>query len=256
MTDNILFLDADDELMPEASSLIVSAISKVHGAVGAIGAHVEIDEHRRHDAISSEDHLKPSSGITPRPIDGECIVCDSFVSPFRILGPYHGFVTSGVTIMSSAFPSVASLRFADALVFAEDRDFLYRLAQIGPIAVVKSPIVRRFRSPGQLTQSAAKVTRWLDDQLVLCQRYAGRGQCESDELWQSTAWVLKHAARTLAKTGHELSHEQLNRVHDTFRKHGWPLPPALRRLTLRSRIRRVVFALTGRARSSPKHAEQ
>jgi hypothetical protein len=115
------------------------------------------------------------------------------------------------------------VRFDEGLRIGEDRDFLRRAFEQGPIAVCNKPIVRMYRDGGTLT-SPKHLERRVRDHLVLLDRWHGE---ESEAyLRDATRWLInacskqgasKHAWRDLVAAA---------------RTRGWPVP-------LKCRLRRV-----------------
>lgn len=202
----VLFLDADDELLPGAARALSDALTAHPTAAAVIAGHEAVGP-------SGSKHRAPEnawlrSGTLPR--------------PELALGPYHVFCTSGLTLAPGA---AAALRFDPALHFAEDRDLIYRAAKLGPVAVIAGPLVRK-HTGGGITDDPRRVHRWLADQLALAAKHCPPADVRDpafDPLRECTDWVVKHALRTGARRGMPVSRSAWDLVRSTYGERGWPL---------------------------------
>lgn len=153
--DHALMLDDDDELISEGVAEAVSLATRL-GAVGALVGRIE-----QKDDGSVHSRLPPdewAGKAMPRPGDA-----------FR---PIQIFNASGTLISRRAID--LGLRYDETLWVVEDREFIRRLADLGPIAIAQGAAVRSGIRPGgvRLTSAAnlvkrakghaAMMSRWLD----------------------------------------------------------------------------------------------
>jgi hypothetical protein len=217
----VLFLDADDELLPGAVHVIAGALAGRPDGAAVIGGHIAV---------------APDGTATPRLPEREWVEAGALPSRGLALGPYHVFCTTGLTL---APPAARTLRFDPALHFAEDRDLIYRAGALGPIGVVAGPLVRKHIGAG-LTDNPAKVQRWLLDQLALVAKHCPAQDARAGEfepLARCTQWVVKHALRTGARHGRPLDLAAWAAVREAFSERGWPLGASLRRAYWTARIK-------------------
>ncbi|MBX3317121.1 MAG: glycosyltransferase family 2 protein [Phycisphaeraceae bacterium] len=141
-SDHAMMLDDDDELIAEGVAEALSLATRL-GAVGALVGRIEA----RHDG-SVCSRLAPAEWAgksMPRPGDA-----------FR---PIQIFNASGTLISRHAID--LGLRYEETLWVVEDREFIRRLAEVGPIAITQGAAVRSGVRPGgvRLTSAANLVKR-------------------------------------------------------------------------------------------------
>ncbi len=224
----VLFLDADDELLSSAAEVLADAFIANPSVAAVVAGHVAIGP--------------PPDGPTPRVPESAWVSAGTLPSRGLALGPYHIFCTSGLVLSPAA---AAELRFDDRLHFAEDRDLIYRAGALGPIAVIKGPLIHKHIGAG-LTDDPTKVRRWLDDQLALARKHCpartpGSGPDPAFEpLRACTEWVVKHAIRTGAGTPHGVDSGAWREVHKVFAQRCWALGSSVRRAYWAARVTGVL----------------
>lgn len=169
----VLFLDCDDELLADG----VTALRDLMGNLGAIAgvAGRQIDERGR-----------LSLKLPPEVWSGRCLA-----APGEVFRPIELFSASGLLVARRAFEHGA--RFDHDLFIGEDRDFIRRLADLGPIAVSSSPIVRMHRDGASLT-SSAHLSRRVRDHLVLLDRWCDAGS--EANFRQATRWLINACSKS------------------------------------------------------------
>jgi glycosyltransferase involved in cell wall biosynthesis len=208
----VLLLDADDTLEPEALGPALARLGEHGEAVAAVNGRYEVTRDaggepqgepvRREPPAEWADRLLPSRGLV--------------FSPIRFFG------ASGVLLTRQALRS--GVRFDSSLAIGEDRDFLYRLAEAGPILVLAAPLLRvTIHAGGDNLTGPAHLERWLRDHRTLVERY-GDDPDAAEPLRQTSRWLLGHACRVLAKQGSSLTPELWRQYRQLFRQRGWRLP--------------------------------
>lgn len=170
--DYVLFLDCDDELLPDGATALRDLIGKLGAIAGVAGR--QIDERGR---LSLKPPPESWSG---RPL----------ASPGEVFRPIELFSASGLLVARRAFEQGA--RFDPDLIIGEDRDFIRRLADLGPIAVSSRPIVRMHRDGTTMT-SAAHLARRVRDHLVLLDRWCDAGS--EANFRQATRWLINASSK-------------------------------------------------------------
>ena len=237
----VLFLDADDELLPGAARAISDALTSHPTGVAVIAGH---------EAVGP-------SGSTLRAPEDAWLRAGTLPRPELALGPHHVFCTSGLTLAPGA---AAALRFDPALHFAEDRDLIYRAARMGPVALIPGPLVRK-HTGGGITDDPRRVHRWLADQLALAAKHCpvvtppAEFDPAFEPLRECTDWVVKHALRAGARRGTPVSRATWNLVRATYRERGWPLSGSVWKTYWISRLKSVFPSRTG-AGEPPAHRER
>ncbi|MCH8270773.1 MAG: glycosyltransferase family 2 protein [Planctomycetes bacterium] len=203
----VLFLDCDDELLADG----VTALRDLMGKLGAIAgvAGRQIDERGR---LS----LKPP----PETWSGRALA-----APGEVFRPIEMFSASGLLVARRAFEQGA--RFDHDLFIGEDRDFIRRIADLGPIAVSSSPIVRMHRDGASLT-SSAHLSRRVRDHLVLLDRWCDAGS--EANFREATRWLINACSKA------SVADETWRTLLAAARSRGWGVAfkPRVRR-TLRGR---------------------
>lgn len=175
--DWILLLDDDDELIPEAVSDVV-ALAISLGAVATVVGRIRV-----------VPAAPPSPGSErPQPAPSEW-AGKLLPSPADVFRPITLFNASGTLLARAALPE--TLRYDTTLKIGEDREFLRRVAERGPIAVASTLAVRAGANGGEgsarLT-SEAHLARRAQDHLKLMDRWLDH---ESEPHFrEATRWLL------------------------------------------------------------------
>lgn len=122
--EQVVFLDADDVLLPgvaEASDLMTRL-----GAVAVVSGWIEV-------APGEDVEL---GRVRQPPEEWIGATLPSRADVFR---PLHVFKGSGIMLSRAAID--AGVRFDSELRIGEDREFLYRAAEVGPIGVCGDPVI-------------------------------------------------------------------------------------------------------------------
>ncbi|MFG0284222.1 MAG: glycosyltransferase [Phycisphaerales bacterium JB039] len=201
-----LLLDDDDLLRPAGVSAMLALAERL-GAVGAVAARIE----------------RSASGDRAKPAPAEW-VGGALDGPGDVFRPTVLFNGSGILIRRDG--QAAPLRFDQGLFVVEDRDFLRRLAELGPIAVCAEPVViARRRDDGSNLTSARHLRRRIRGHVLLLRRYLDPGS----ERWlrEQTLWLLRACAKARIDDGHWAL------LRAEARRRGWTPD-------LRTRLRRAV----------------
>ncbi|MEX2218777.1 MAG: glycosyltransferase [Phycisphaerales bacterium] len=171
----VLLLDDDDELEAGGGLGAVIALMERLGAGAAVSARREVDAQGR--ARLKEAPKDLADRVLPR--RGE------------VFRPISLFGASGVVVRRGLIDR--GLRFDEKLWIGEDRDFLRRAAELAPVAVCSTPLMRvRVHREGGLS-SAAHLARRVRDHLVLLERHC---DAESEgHFRESTLWLLGVVAK-------------------------------------------------------------
>lgn len=215
----VIFLDADDRLLPDATALLDAARDNPDRSC-VVGAHAQLDRGSR----------------TLRTPDPAWIARTELVDPAVVLATHHIFCTSGLLLTPRALAH--GLRFDTERRFAEDRDLIYRAASIGPVGITDALIIEKHASDSQMTADPSLVERWLCDQLTLCDKHDADPPARN-ALEPATRWVLKHAARRLAERGRTLDPALLDHAKRVFARNGWKLPASLLRIRVVAQLRSI-----------------
>jgi len=210
----VVLLDDDDELLTGAKQAMDLATHLRAAAV--VSARLETTEQgrtrRRTVPAAWADRVLPA--------------------PSDVFTPIALFGASGMVIGPQALK--AKLRFDEALRVGEDREFLRRVADIGPIGVCAETALRvTLHTNADNLTSAANFSRRVRDFLAILARHHN---AQSDAHFNAAAhWLLNQ----LSKSGTD--DESWDLLRAAFREHGWavPLKPRLRRLLRRPRTARM-----------------
>lgn len=201
-------LDDDDELIPSgiADAIVLAAGMDAAGAlVGRIDVRPDGSQHRR------EAPAEWAGRSMPRPADA-----------FR---PIQLFNASGTLVSGRALRT--GLRYDTSLWVVEDREFIRRLADLGPIAISRGVAVLAGTRPGgERLTSTRNLVRRATGHLAMMERWLDR---ESEAHFrEGTLWLL--GAMSKAGLGRD---DTYGRVFDFARERGWIDP--IRGLKLRAR---------------------
>lgn len=165
-----VLLDDDDELIPAGVAEAIALAERVN-AVGALVGRLE----SRADGSAQRREAPPEwAGRTlPRPGDA-----------FR---PIQLFNASGTVVSGRALAT--GIRYDTSLWVVEDREFIRRLADLGPIAVSPGVAVRAGTRPGgERLTSARNLERRAVGHLAIMKRWL---DAESEHhLRDATLWLL------------------------------------------------------------------
>jgi glycosyltransferase involved in cell wall biosynthesis len=206
-----LLLDDDDELEP-------AMLAEVLAAADRTGAGVVL-------SARSELHPDGSSRLKTFPVDYGGPLLPSAAEVFR---PIAVFGASGILVRRSLIG--AGLRFDEDLRIGEDRDFLWRAAAMGPVALCRVAALRvRIHDGGSNLSSPAHLSRRVRDHLVLLDRYH---DAQTDaHLREQTRWLLGLLAKQDTPDP-----EAWESLRGAARRRGWPVP-------LKARVRVLVRSL-------------
>ena len=204
-----LLLDDDDELVPEGVEAMVD--------LGERTAAVAV--------VAAREELHPDGRVTikPPPAEWSDRVLPSSGDVFR---PLAIFGASGCLITSVGVAT--GERFDEGLMVGEDRDFLRRLANHGPIAVSSVPALRvrlHDASRGASLSTARSYERRVRDHGVLVSRWCDARS--EPHFREATRWLVS----AVAKAG--VSDEAWDMLMSLCERYGWRVP-------LKARARRAL----------------
>lgn len=189
-TDWALLLDDDDELIPEGIADAHALATALHAAAAVVG-RVEVT----HPGViaagrptSAPDHAKPMPA--PSEWAGRALP-----KPADVFRPITLFNASGTLIARSVLD--AGLRYDTALKIGEDREFLRRVAEHGPIAVAPTIAVRAgANARADRLTSASHLERRAQDHLAIMRRWL---DAESEPHFrEATRWLLNAMSKRAA----------------------------------------------------------
>lgn len=209
-----ILLDDDDELLPSGVSAMVGLATRLNAA-GAVCARVERTEagEERVRAVPEEWE----GGELPTPGDA-----------FR---PITLFNASGTLVSREAI--AGGLRYDESLRIGEDREFVRRLAEAGPVGVSGEPAVRAgVRPGGERLTSARHYERRAADHLRIMERWLD-GASEG-HFREGTRWLLNAMSRSGATES-----DAYRRLLALARERGWLGARMELKLGLRRAVRRA-----------------
>lgn len=211
--DYAVLLDDDDVLIPDGVAAMVGLAGR-HGAAAAVAARFE---------------AHPSGEVQRKDVPPE--YGDAVLSkPGDVFRPIAIFGASGMLVGRRALD--AGLRFDPDLCIGEDRDFLRRAADLGPIVVSSVPALTvRIHDGGRNLSSPAYLARRTRDHLRLLDRYGATDAAPG--LRDQTRWLLNALARQPVEAFDSRSFKELAAA---ARARGWPVP-------LKSRVRAMLRSL-------------
>jgi len=204
----IVLLDDDDELLPRGVAAMIALAERL-GAIAGVAARFE----SRGELVRRKDVPVGWTGkLLPHWSD--------------VLRPIAIFGASGLLVSRRAIES--GIRFDVDLCIGEDREFLARIGQRGPIAVSGEPALTvALRDEGNLS-SATHMARRIRDHVVIAARF-GEPACAA-HLREATTWLVNAAAKAGVDEAMWRALVALMQVR------GWPVP-------LKARVRRMFRGL-------------
>lgn len=217
----IIFLDADDELDPDAMMFVNEAAE--HDVVAGVGGRIEIN---------------PDGRPVPKPAPKEW--ADSLLPrPGDVFRPIQLFATTGMLVRADTLKQTG-VRF-DPIPQGQDRDFLRRLADHGRVWVSSQTVVRYTKHPhGGNVSGHRHVASMVHSFLTVAERH-----CDNDSerhFREAATHLLNQCAK------HDVPEQEWRLLIDLFRRRGWPLR---KRTTLRRFLRRLLPAGSSRSAASP-----
>lgn len=169
----ILFLDADDELLPVGVGELVKLL-KGTGAAGGVAAREVCD------------HTGCSIKHAPREWAGKVLP-----NPGSVFRPIELFSASAMLVRTDVFTQ--GVRFDESIIIVEDRDFIRKVIEIGAVVVSDVPVVRMHRDGTTLT-SERHLARHVHNYLMLLDRWY---DAESDENFHCAVnWFINACSKS------------------------------------------------------------
>ncbi len=204
-----IMLDDDDELIAAGVAGALDLAQRL-GAVGAVVGRVSRDERGRE--CVREAPAGWAGGALPHPGDA-----------FR---PLQLFNASGTVVARGAIE--AGVRYDPGLRIGEDREFVRRLAAIGPVAVASGVAVRAgVRPDGERLTSVRHLIRRATDHMTIMERWIDEESLQ--HFREGTRWLLN--AMSKSGLGGEPSYGQLLEIAVD---RGWIGPIDRLRLAIRA----------------------
>ena len=218
---HVLLLDADDMLQGGDHLREAEKLLEEHHAAAVISAREEI--------LTAEGGRLVLRQV-PAAWAGGTLPCRGLVfSASRFFG------ASGVLLPRAVIS--AGIRFDTSLMIGEDRDFLYRVQEVGPVAVYDKPLLRvTIHDSGENLTGPKRLQRWLRDNLTLVARYGNDAE-SAQYLRETSAWLIGHASRELARRGEKVDGALWHSYRSEFEKRGWKFPLRARRWRYRGACR-------------------
>jgi glycosyltransferase involved in cell wall biosynthesis len=208
----VVLLDDDDELIPAGVVSAIDLARRLH-AVASLIARINI-------LPRGEEREKPV------PEEWKDITLPSAADVFRPIALFGG---SGLLVSRRAID--AGVRFDPNLAIGEDRDFIRKLAELGPVAVSSARALRVTIHAGQENlSSSARMSRRIRDHLIILDRYPD--QPTQAHLRDATRWLVNAAS----KSG--VDSTSWTALLKACRARGWSVP-------LKSRWRRLLRPARG-----------
>lgn len=161
-SDKIIFLDADDRLLPEAVATGLAAFERNPGAAFVYGAYREVRRFRdteRFRAVETRCDLVRSNGI--------------------------GMIAS---VMFDRKKLLAAGGFDESLGMCEDWDAYLRLSREWPFALHRDAVARYVRHRGNMSNDVTTLKAWIE---VVRQKERRRGLTDDEQAaWQEGIAVL------------------------------------------------------------------
>lgn len=209
--DLVILLDHDDELLPKGVAAMVALREKLDAAA-CVAARYE----------------RGKLGVTKlKPAPAEW-ADRALPRPGEVFRPLAIFGASGCLVSRRVID--AGVRYDPALRVGEDRDFIRRVGDVGPIGIcAAAALVVQLHDPpsegpGNLSSMANLERRIADHQRLLTRHY----QREDDAHWrEATRWLINASSKNAVSAA---SWEALTAA---ARSHGWPVP-------LKCRLRRLL----------------
>lgn len=202
------FLDDDDEAIARGLDAMIELGDRT-GAVAVVAARIERN-------AAGEERPKPA----PPEWAGRTLP-----HPGCVFRPTVLFNGSGI-LLRRADPRCFGLRFDPSLFVVEDREFLRRVGERGPIAVCAEPAVRASRrADGSNLTGARHLLRRIRGHVRLVRAYDDAPSRE--HLRAQTIWLINFAS----KAGVPRAYWEL--LLRECRTHAWPVP-------MKARVRRVI----------------
>jgi glycosyltransferase involved in cell wall biosynthesis len=204
--DVIILLDHDDELLPKGVVAMIALIEKLD-AVACIAARYE----RGGLGYTKPKDVPPEWANRALPRPGE------------VFRPVAIFGASGVLITRRLIE--AGVRFDPDLRIGEDRDFLRRAADVGPIAVCSSSaLMVQLHGGTENLSSMANLDRRIADHVRLVAKHYAPAD---DAHWrEATRWLVNAASK------HPVADESWRSLTSLCRSRRWPVP-------IKCRLRRM-----------------
>ncbi len=203
---HVVFLDDDDRLIPAGVAALADLADRLE-AVAGVGTRIEVS---------------PDGTRTPKPVPSEWADC-TLPSPDLVFVPKQLFAAPGMLITRRGLAH--QLRFDASLVVVEDREYLRRIADHGPIAVAAEPVVEYSVGVGGSLSSPAHVAKRIRGHLAILERH---WTPEADApLREATIWLINFAAKHAQHSqgdANALDAALWRNLLAATRAKGWPIP--------------------------------
>lgn len=204
--DYAVFLDHDDRLIPAGVAALIALADRLAAAAG-VGARIEVS---------------PGGTRTPKPVPPEW-ANRTLPSPDLVFVPKQLFAAPGTLITRLGLAT--QLRFDDSLVVVEDREYLRRVADHGPVAITPEPIVEYSVGVGGSLSSPVHVAKRIRGHLAILERHWT--QDADAPLREATIWLINFAAKHAHRARNQatpLDPDLWNDLLAAARARGWPIP--------------------------------
>lgn len=204
--DHVVFLDHDDRLVPAGVAALIALADRFSAAAG-VGARIEVS---------------PDGTRTLKPVPPEW-ANRTLPSPDLVFVPKQLFAAPGTLITRRGL--APNLRFDESLVVVEDREYLRRVADHGPVAISAEPVVEYSVGVGGSLSSPAHVAKRIRGHLAILERH-WTPQADGP-LREATIWLINFAAKAAHHARHQSTPLDPDLWHELLaaaRARGWSIP--------------------------------
>ena len=205
----VIFLDADDQLLPTSEHSL--ALAQQHGAA-VVSARIDTEQGK-----PDRDRPAPTEWVDK-----------AIPEPDAVFTPIALFGASGLIVPRVALD--AGVRFDTNLKHGEDREFIRRVADQIPVFVSPHPVIRCTIHPNEAENlcSPSHLARRTRDFLYIVEKH--NSPTAAPRFAQTAKWLVNQIAK------HGADADAWRMLSEACRKHNWPIP-------LKARLR---HALRGR----------
>lgn len=199
VADLVIFVDDDDELLPEGVGAMAALVQRLGVSV----------------CVAARRHIWPGVREEPRPVPPEW--ADRRLDhPSHVLRPIGLFGASGAMVTRGVIDR--GIRFDTQLRLGEDRDFLHKAAQVGGIAVSSAFAnrVEMHAEGGANLSSRGHYAKRIRDHVTLLERYGDPVAVMHMEA--ATRWLINAAAKSGVDEG------SWRLLVGAARSRGWSVP--------------------------------
>lgn len=202
----VIFLDADDQLLPTSEHSL--ALAQQHGAA-VVSARIDTEQGK-----PDRDRPAPTEWVN-----------QGIPDPSAVFTPIALFGASGLIVPRAALD--AGVRFDTNLKHGEDREFIRRVADRVPVFVSPHPVIRCTIHPNEAENlcSPSHLARRTRDFLYIVEKH--NSSAAAPRFAQTAHWLTNQLAK------HSADATTWRLLTDACKQHNWPIP-------LKARLRRAL----------------